>query len=231
MTAAATAEQTAVKPVALVVKPETIPQYLKDLPHWVVWIYKFREDKGKWTKSPYRADRRGKAKSNDPATWTSFDEALAAYRKGGFDGIGIALGEKLDLVGVDLDHCIDPRTYAFEPWALEIIGQFKSYTEASPSGTGVRIFLAGKLPAGERKNGNIEIYSTGRYLTVTGRVLKHAAHSIEPRQAEIDAFLAKHFPPEPKPERPPAGANGNGHTHLSDHEILELAKAQGTAPR
>jgi hypothetical protein len=43
---------------------------------------------------------------------------------------------------------------------------------------------------------------------------------IEPRQAEIDAFLAEHFP-EPKIENR-AGTASNGNGHLSDHEIFEI---------
>ena len=88
------------------------------------------------------------------------------------DGIGVALTLDLGIVGVDLDHCYNSQTKSFEPWATAIMDHFNSYAEASPSGTGVRMFLKGKLPAGGHKKGNVEIYSSGRYLTVTGRVLK-----------------------------------------------------------
>jgi len=207
------------KPIVLRLSPDNIPAELKAIHQWVVWRYEFI--KGKWTKPPYRANGNGKASSTDPATWSDYVTALATYQKGGVDGIGVALTLDLGIVGVDLDHCYDPQTKSFEPWATTIIDHFRSYTEASPSGTGVRIFLKGKLPAGGHKKGNIEIYSSGRYLTVTGRALKNSVRTIEPRQAELDAFLAEHFP-EPKLEKR-AGASSNGDGHLSDHEIIEIA--------
>lgn len=209
-----------VRPVPIAFTFENIPAEPKAIPQWVCWRYEFR--KGKWTKPPFSAHTGEFASSTDSATWADYETAVAAYCEGGFDGIGFALEEDLGLVGVDLDHCIDARTHSIEPWATKIIDQFDSYTEASPSGTGVRIFLKGKLPPDSRhKKGNIEIYSSGRYLTVTGRVLKaYQVRTIEPRQAELDAFLADHFP---EPKKAETSANGNGNASVADHEILERA--------
>lgn len=88
----------------------------------------------------------------------------------------------------------------------------------------MRIFVKGKLPAGGRKKGNIEIYSTGRYLTVTGHAVRNRiSRVIELRQAEIDTFLLEHFP-DPK-SKPNHSRNGNGAWHPSDEELLEKAFA------
>ena len=192
---------------------------MKALHHWVVWRYFYKDRK--WTKPPLRVDSKGNASSTDQATWGDYETALAVYQSGSVDGIGIALTTDISIVGVDLDHSYNPKSKSFEPWATAIINHFNSYTEASPSGTGVRIFLKGKLPVGGHKKGNIEIYSSGRYLTVTGRVLHNSVRTVAPRQAEIDAFLAEHFPPEPKIEKG-AGNAANGSGHLSDHEIIEI---------
>jgi putative DNA primase/helicase len=197
---------------------EKIPAELKQLNQWVTWKYEFR---GKWTKPPYQVNGRDYAKSSDPATWGAFHDALKTYQSRQVDGVGIALAVDTGIVGVDLDHCYNPKTKSFEQWATKIIGHLNSYTEASPSGTGVRILLKGKLPTGGRKRGNIEIYSTGRYLTITGRVLQNKS-SIESRQAEIDAFLQEHFPPEPK-SKPNSAGDGNGAWHPSDDELLQRA--------
>jgi primase-polymerase (primpol)-like protein len=160
------------KPVALSLSPENIPQELKALPQWVVWKYDFNKKKGKWTKPLFNARTGWKASSIDSETWCDYETALSVYQKGGWDGIGIVMTPALGIVGADLDHCYNPQTKSFEPWATSIIDHFNSYTELSPSGTGVRIFLKGKLPGSGHKKGNIEIYSSGRYLTVTGRVLQ-----------------------------------------------------------
>jgi Mrp family chromosome partitioning ATPase len=115
-----------------------------------------------------------RASSTNPATWGSFELARACYLQGGFTGIGIIL-DGTGLVGVDIDHCVtsgvpDPAAMAF----LENLGP--GYIEFSPSGTGLRAFgYAENLQKGAKGkfNGlNVELYSTGRYLTITGKSIK-----------------------------------------------------------
>jgi primase-polymerase (primpol)-like protein len=48
------------------------------------------------------------------------------------------------------------------------IDKLNSYTEISPSGTGVHIYTKAKLPSTGRRKNNIEFYNSGRYFTVTG---------------------------------------------------------------
>jgi primase-polymerase (primpol)-like protein len=84
------------------------------------------------------------------------------------------LTQENGIVGIDLDHCFNPETSKCEQWAIDIINKMDSYTEVSPSGEGIRIFVKGLLPPGGRKKGYIEMYSSGRYLTITGNSLKVA---------------------------------------------------------
>ena len=105
------------------------------------------------------------------------------------------------LVGIDLDTCRDPQNGDLEPWAAEVIERFGSYTEISPSKTGVKIFayrvrLAGDAEdpgwegraAFKRSGGEhppaIEVYTEGRYFAVTGWRLGNA----ELRSVPIDDF-------------------------------------------
>ena len=73
-----------------------------------------------------------------------------------------------------------------DEWAWEIIREINSYTEISPSGTGIRIFCYGKLPPGRRKNGNVEMYdeSSPKYLTITGHHVPGTPRTLEWRQTE-----------------------------------------------
>ena len=71
--------------------------------------------------------------------------------------------------GVDLDACRDPETGAMTAEAHAMILALSSYTEISPSGTGVHILLRGRLLPGRRRQGHVEIYADGRYFTVTGQ--------------------------------------------------------------
>ncbi len=80
------------------------------------------------------------------------------------------------MVGVDIDHCVNPETKEVEPWAEEVMQQLATYTEVSPSGTGLRLFGFGTLPGRDFNNSTqgIEMYNTAgnRYLTMTGVCLQ-----------------------------------------------------------
>jgi putative DNA primase/helicase len=210
------------RPKTLRVILENIPVELRALDQWVTWRYQTARD-GKWTKVPYTEEHLP-ASSTNPTTWTSIHRAMDAYERGQCDGIGFVLHPENGFVGIDLDHCFNLNERKGEPWAIEVIQKLKSYSEFSPSGEGVHIFVKGNLPHGlaGKKKGNVEIYSAGRYLTVTGHRLKNAPVTIEPRQAEIDWLFQKFFT-EQEPARPKP--NGNGASNATDDELLEKAFA------
>lgn len=160
------------KPKVLPVIFEDIPMALKMVPRWVLWDYVevVDNDGKKWKKLPVQADGRA-AKSNDPKTWTDFLSAQNAYQSGRFDGVGFVFDGSDNLVGVDLDDCIDPSTGDFtNPESESIARQLAGYMEISPSGTGVKIFTRADLGyAHVDHEKGIEIYPRGRYFTVTGR--------------------------------------------------------------
>lgn len=152
-----------------------IPAELIQLDQWVVWRLESRG--GKATKVPYGPRTGQHASVADPGTWASFDEAFGAYQEsnGQLSGIGFVLSGNDGLGGVDLDHVRDLDTGDLHPEAAALIKRFDSYTEVSPSGTGIRIFgLAACLPKGRSglyRGIKVECYSSGRYLTVTGQRL------------------------------------------------------------
>jgi hypothetical protein len=136
------------KPPPMPVIAEAVPPCLRQLRRWVVFRWEWNAEKyagaGGWDKAP-RQTSDAYAMSNTPATWTTFDPALAAHQSGRFDGIGITLG-KLDdgrtLSGIDLDDVRDPATGDIAPWALYAAYTLDSYTELSPSGTGLKARLS-----------------------------------------------------------------------------------------
>ena len=156
------------KPTPLPVIPDTIPQELKDYPQWVCWKYVYKPEGEKWTKPPCSAHTGYKTDNTDPSSYASFDQTYKVYQKGGFDGIGFCLTEDDPFAGIDLDHCIsDDETLT--PEAMQTMTLLSSYTEVSPSGTGLRIIIKGRLPAAVKRK-EIEMYDRGRYLTITGQV-------------------------------------------------------------
>jgi putative DNA primase/helicase len=160
-----------IKDVTGVIAPivENIPEELTERPQWVLWRYEERA--GKFTKIPY-TDRGQRASSTDLMTWTTCAEAHAAYERGDYDGIGFVFSSGDPFCSADLDHCRDPETGDIEPWAKEILERVpKGYVEASPSGTGVHIITRGSVRGGGMRKGSVEMYSRGRYFSVTGQVL------------------------------------------------------------
>ncbi|MDP2374389.1 DUF5906 domain-containing protein [Reyranella sp.] len=115
---------------------------LGDVPRWVPWRYEQRS-KGKPTKVPYSPRQGARAETDKPSTWgTRADAARASHHQ--YDGIGIVLGDlghSYGLGGIDLDTCRNATTGKLEPWASQIIDRFFSYSEISPSQTGVKVFF------------------------------------------------------------------------------------------
>src|SRR5215207_6576709 len=195
---------------------------IRDLRQWVCWRSEERD--GKLTKIPYSPLTGSRASSTNPDTWASYSEAVAAYRDGGYNGLGFVFTKEDEFVGVDLDHCLHPKTGEVEPWAREIIDELDSYTEVSPSGTGVHILLNATLPDGRNRKGPVEVYSHGRYFTVTGKHLEGTPRTIENRQEQILAVRRRVL-------GEPVSANGHEMTRsvassgLSDQEIIMKAAA------
>lgn len=159
-------------PEPLSVVSANIPATLRAIPNWVCWKYLQRS--GRWIKLPCQPNRIA-ASVNDRVTWSEFTAVMAAYRSGGFAGVGFVLDgcpvtdDGLVIAGVDLDK-VDVSKEV-ERRAADIVRGFDAYTELSPSGRGLRIFcLARPLATGVSHDG-VELYTSGRYLTVTGHVV------------------------------------------------------------
>jgi hypothetical protein len=121
-----------------------------------------------------------------------------------------------------LDKCRDKESGEIDDWAREAIDQLNSYTELSPSGTGVHIILKAKLPPCGRRKDRIEMYDWGRFFTMTGRHLPGTPKKIVERQAEVEVLHRRLFGL--------AKGDTNGHVSLgpgkdlSDTEILARAR-------
>jgi hypothetical protein len=201
--------------------PDAIPSELTEIPHWVLWRRMKRQDK--WTKVPFNARTGTMADSTNPSTWTSFEDALGAYRSGGaaYDGIGFVVTDDLGICGVDLD-----KTDQHADDAQQIIDTLDSYTEVTPSGNGYRIFIYATLP-GTRKGRRrdwVEAYSSLRFLTLTGNVVRGKA--VEQRQAEFDQVY-RNFLGDPEAENQPVAVKPKPAIplDLSDEQLLEKARS------
>lgn len=139
-------------------------------------------------KIPFNARTLKKASTTDSDTWSSFDEAVTAWKTGAFAGIGYVFSPNDPYAGIDLDGCIDRQSGAIAEWALALVKRFASYAEVSISGDGIHIILKGVLPTGWRKKGTFETYDQVRFFTMTGARLADAPPSIEERGQELAAW-------------------------------------------
>jgi hypothetical protein len=190
------------KPALLPCTPENIPLQLRQANRWAPWAAPWDEEKQKYGKVPRRARSPEHGLSNGSLVgWVSFDEALAAYqaRPDILAGVGYLMTGAHGVVGVDLDHCV--RDGVVDDWAAEIIAKLDSYTEFSPSGTGLHVMLAGDLSEdwsaklGEKrdKQPGIDVYGGGaRFLTFTGALYPGSPRELRPAGAAL-AQLEKRY--------------------------------------
>ncbi|AVP34224.1 hypothetical protein C6W84_09520 [Acinetobacter baumannii] len=166
-----------------------IPDELKERPQWVV---------SGASKAPLylKNEKVIGAKSTDPATWMSFNDAckLACDNrelitthvdKHGIKttqqgySIGYMLSAEDPFTCIDLDvkdasNCTDASQWT-TPDQYErfdsIIKIFNSYTEYSRSGKGFHIWVKGNIGEGRRREG-VEVYSQERFIVCTGNTFK-----------------------------------------------------------
>lgn len=204
--------------------PEAIPAELKRLPQWVLWRAVRRDEEV--AKVPFQPNGRH-AKSNDHNTWCGFDAAWKAYEKGGFSGIGFVFSADDPFVGIDLDGCIGPDGVMAD-WAQAIVTRLASYTEISPSQTGVKVWVrSASIPERKKldlpehnipgcpKGAGIEVYSSRRYFATTGQRWPGTPDEI--RESAL-AWLLDMLPPAAgeSPDQRHAAPNGQHQEHRRD---------------
>lgn len=204
---------------------ETFPDELKRSGLFCCWRYENRN--GNRTKVPFHPISGIHAKSNDPGSFASFSEAVQAK---GYDGVGI--GIFAGVCAIDLDDCITDSGY-YTQEAVEIIRLMHSYTEVSPSGTGLHILFradgfqydTSKYYVMNHKSG-VEVYvagATNKYVTVTGEQAVGNCYPFGERSRELAELLERYM------RRPdaPAGVNGinaaNAVSLPANETLLELA--------
>ena len=141
---------------------------------FVAWRYEDRKGQAKPAKMPYSPNAPKGASSAAPADWTDFDTAMKYARVAGLDGVMRAFDPADGYVGVDLDNCRDPETGELTPEAAERVRRADTYTEASPSGTGIKMWMTATLPPFGRHKGDVEMYCAARFFTLTGETLDGA---------------------------------------------------------
>lgn len=166
-----------------------IPSLLTAQPRWCRW---HRTASGK---TPLGST----LKSTTMRPWSEVERLPRTADSGiGFvmtGGVQLGVGR---LYALDLDACVHPGTGVIEDWALQVLNTCGlSYTEITPSGTGLRIWVIVQrspihwgnkvftppkavAPEGVTKRPELQVYGTGaaNYVTVTGAQLIGTSNEI-----------------------------------------------------
>ena len=120
---------------------ENIPQELKEIDNWVCYNNK---------KQPINPNTGFFAKPNDSSTWADYTTAVYVADNKGL-GIGFMIGDT-DYIGIDIDNLKENKDIA-----REFINSLASYTEYSPSGNGIHIWVKGQININRYRKGDIEV--------------------------------------------------------------------------
>ena len=208
------------------INPISIPSELKDRQQWILFKVEFVD--GRLKKYPVTVLNRRKG-WNLAENQSSFEIAYRTFiNTPHYAGIGYAITENDPYTCIDFDHVYNPTTEEWNQQALEEIKKLNSYTEFSPSETGVHVFIKAKMKkAGTKKEQpdgtDREVYSGRHYMTVTGNHVPGTPLEINEAQEIIDEFYEKWFPDQMEvPARRKAPGN--------DFRMFEVQKSVTSNP-
>lgn len=161
-----------------------------------IWsIFKYKPD---GTKMPCELDTgRWGLKWKNPDNLVTYGKAIMARQVHNAAGVGIVIPP--GYFALDLDKVVSPDG-VIDKRASELVAEIDSYTERSPSKTGLHILVKADIAAAKNiivDSGSgllIEVKAPGTYLTYTGDVF----HDVEIRdrtemiRATYDKYLADH---------------------------------------
>jgi len=206
-----------------------VPTELTRLDSWVCWKEVAKPNGAKPAKVPVNARTLRNASVTEPDDLSPFDTAVGVYMKNPtLAGVGFVFTEADEYLGIDCDKCRDKDTGELAAWAQSLANKLNSYSEVSPSGTGIKIIVKGQLPEGgthfQFHGREFEAYECGRYFTITGRAISEAPLEIFNRQDVLDGmtpareqcYARDHVPAIPRASDPLAPLVDA----LSDDELL-----------
>jgi putative DNA primase/helicase len=205
---------------------DTIPAQLVDCEQWVCWREAVRD--GKSTKLPVDASTGQMASTTDPTTWTDIETVLEYVEQPttSADGIGFVFTDNDPFVGIDLDDCRALETGAGDEWAIEVIDRLDSYTEVSPSGTGYHVIVRGALQTDRNRKGDLEIYETARFFTVTGDHVDGTPEQVTDRNDVLQTIQQEYLETTVDDEsehRAQTRSSSETAVDLADTELIEKA--------
>ena len=105
-----------------------------------------------------------------PSKLMPLEAAMTEYYQHDHSGVGVVFYPGCGIVGLDLDHCIDPTgQWSMTPDQKEALAPFAkvSFLEVSQSGTGIHAIAIGNAHT-NKANGSVEVFGDKNFLALTG---------------------------------------------------------------
>jgi len=166
-----------------------VPEALKTLSQWLGWKLEQKSGQKKPAKMPYYVDggrRVGtQGDERDRQRLTTFEHAMEQMSRARYDGVGFAFLKGDGLIGIDLDSVINPETGEISERALAIVTACNSFTEYSPSATGLHIYVQGETTTFKSNDIGLEVFCGAQYFTVTGKHFPGSPETVNPISAAV----------------------------------------------
>lgn len=209
----------------------SVPVALLPFAQFVVWKLIQKPGRPKPDKVPFDPKTGMPASVDNPATWGTCPDAVEAYQRGGYNGIGFVLTAQDPFVCVDLDDCTDPDSGTWKQHAQGLVTALQGAWETSQSGKGLHglghVSDKPRLAYKRRKftdtSGNrYECYTFGRFIAF-GNTGWHGEPSVDWTEALAkwlpDAEQESDFAPVSWIDQPRPGYDG----HADDGELIRGA--------
>lgn len=177
------------------VESDYIPPEARAAKRWICTKSAYRKNPRQWTRLTVAPNGR-EIDFREPAHWLTFDDAIDQQEQHNCNGIGFVLGDDGDgrnFAGLNLDDCINPRKSQLSPYAQSVLALFQTYAEVSPTGTGIKAFLLGRLweeDVNRYLPENVRLYDRDRYFAFTGVHVPGTPLAIANREQELNAYWA-----------------------------------------
>ena len=148
-----------------------IPPELKGHKCWLLYkVTEINATTGKFNKIPFypcsRKNRHGRqGDAADLANLGTYHEAMTTFNSDrSFAGVGIGILPCWNIVALDVDRCVANDKVRDD--VASLIDE--TYSEISPSGTGIRAFWRGEAKNGKNNATGFELYHSSQFVTITG---------------------------------------------------------------
>jgi len=166
---------------------KNIPSPLRMYDQWVCWEHETNQQ-GENIKNYKHAIRESSASLKSPVTWVDFKTCMKFHYN--FDGAGFVTTHNDPFIFWIFDDCRDPSNGEINPDIMNLVNQLNSYTELSPTGTGLKTIVVGKVIKYGRRNDyqHIECYDSKQFIPLTGNHLEETPKRIKERFSITDTL-------------------------------------------